>query len=201
LAQSVQYGVGITLDPTLGVDQKRDDIGILRAAPGGGDHGRIQPASRLEDTRRIDENDLGRSMGDNAAHQCARRLHLVRDNGNLGADKLVDQRRLAGVRSADEGYEARARFGRRIVGRVTSIGHAAPSPVSHTPSLLSIAAAAASSAALRVPPVAFAGAEPDTCTETVKRGCWSGPSRRSMTYSGRPAPIRATHACSADLGF
>ena len=42
-----------------------------------------------------------------AAHERPRRLHLARDDRDLGADERVDQGRLAGVRRADEGDEAR----------------------------------------------------------------------------------------------
>ena len=101
--------------PLAGVDQQRHDIGVARPAPGGIDHRPVEPALRLEDAGRVDEDDLRAAVrpdhGD-AAHDRARRLHLVADDGDLGADQPVDQRRLAGVGRADQRDEAAARRGR-----------------------------------------------------------------------------------------
>ena len=62
-----------------------------------------------ENAGRIDEDDLRRAFQRNAAHQRARRLHLARDDRHLGADKLVEQRRFAGVGRADQRDEAATR--------------------------------------------------------------------------------------------
>ena len=43
------------------VDQQHDDVGIPGAAPGGVDHGAVEPAPRLEDAGRVDEDDLASS--------------------------------------------------------------------------------------------------------------------------------------------
>ena len=98
--------IGVALDAALGVDQHQDDIGILGAAPGGRHHRRVEPAARLEDAGRVDEDDLRIVVRGDAAHDGARRLHLVGDDRDLRADQLVDQRRLAGVRRADQRDEA-----------------------------------------------------------------------------------------------
>ena len=69
---------------------------------------RSSAAPRLEDARRVDEHDLRVVVRGDAAHDGARRLHLVRDDRHLGADQPVDQRRLAGVGRADQRDEAGA---------------------------------------------------------------------------------------------
>ena len=46
----------VVLHAFVRVDQKRDDIGVLRAAPGAADHGAVEPAARRENSRRIDED-------------------------------------------------------------------------------------------------------------------------------------------------
>ena len=122
----VEHRIGVALDAALGIDQHQDDIGVLGAAPGGRHHRRVEPAPRLEDARRVDEDDLRIVVRGDAAHDGARRLHLVGDDRHFRADQLVHQRRLAGVRRADQRDEAgasgaRARLG-GFVGR-----HAAPS--------------------------------------------------------------------------
>ena len=43
-----------------GIDHKQDGVGLGGALPGGIDHRLIEPAPRREDSRRIDEDDLGR---------------------------------------------------------------------------------------------------------------------------------------------
>ena len=91
------------------VDQQADDVGVARPAPGGRDHGAVEPALRRENARRIDEDDLRRAFERDAAHQGARRLHLARDDRDFGADQLVEQRRFAGVGRADQGDEAATR--------------------------------------------------------------------------------------------
>ena len=88
--------------------RQRHNIGILGAAPGGRHHRFIELAPRAENARRIDENDLGIVMHGNAANDRARRLHLVGDDGNLGADQLVHQGRFAGIGRTDQGDKSGA---------------------------------------------------------------------------------------------
>ena len=45
-----------------GVDQVDDDVGVLGPAPGGADHGAVEPAARLEDAGRVDQHDLGLAL-------------------------------------------------------------------------------------------------------------------------------------------
>ena len=100
---------------------------------------------RLEDAGRVDEDDLRVVVDGDAAHDGARRLHLVGDDRHLGADQLVDQRRLAGIGRADQGDEAGA-------GRQASRASASSSVMTprflrlQTPSRSRIAVAAACSA-------------------------------------------------------
>ena len=77
-------------------------------APGPGrfDHGAVEPAARLEDAGRVDQHQLRIAPHGDAAHRHARRLHLVADDGDLGAHERIDQGGLARIRRADHGDEA-----------------------------------------------------------------------------------------------
>jgi len=103
----------LRVDAASCIDQQADHIRIRRTAPGGGDHRPVEPPARLEDARRIDEDDLRLPGHGDAAHQCAGGLHLARDDRDLGADKLVQECRLAGIRRADQGDETSAGGGVR----------------------------------------------------------------------------------------
>ena len=109
----VEDRLDLRIDAAPGVDEQADDVGVGRPAPGGGDHGAVEPALRREDAGGVDQHDLRRALHGDAAHQGAGGLHLVGDDRHLGADQRVDQRRLAGVRRADQGDEAAARRGGR----------------------------------------------------------------------------------------
>ena len=106
----VQDALDLLVQPLGRIDQQGDDVGIAGAAPGRVDHGPVEAAARSEDAGRIDEHQLARALDGDAAHRHARRLHLVADDADLGADQGVDQRRLAGVGRADDGDEAEAGF-------------------------------------------------------------------------------------------
>ena len=93
------------------VDHDADQIGFVRAAPGGRHHGAVEAALGREDARRIDEDNLRLAIDGDATDERARRLHLVRDDGDLGADERVQQRRLAGIGSADQRNKAAAGVG------------------------------------------------------------------------------------------
>ena len=83
-------------------------IGVARPAPGRVHHRPVEPPPRREDAGRVDEHELACALDGDAAQRHARRLHLVADDRDLGADQRVDQRRLAGVGRADHGDEAAA---------------------------------------------------------------------------------------------
>ncbi len=90
------------------VDQQRERVGVGRGAPGGGDHRPVEPPLRRKQSGRVDEHDLRLALGDDAAHDRARRLGLAGDDRDLFADERVDQGRLAGVGRADQRDEAAA---------------------------------------------------------------------------------------------
>ena len=92
------------------IDEQRDDVGVGRARERARHHGAVEPALGREDAGRVDEDDLRRAFDGDAAHERARRLRLARDDRHLGADELIEQRRLAGVGRADERGEAAARL-------------------------------------------------------------------------------------------
>ena len=56
------------LRPLDGIDHQGDQVGVLRAAPGGGDHGAVEPALGLEDAGRVGEQDLRLAL-DRDPHQ------------------------------------------------------------------------------------------------------------------------------------
>ena len=177
VAEPGKQRLRLLVDALAGVDQQRHDIGVARPAPGGIDHGPVEPALRLEDAGRVDKDDL-RAAGrgpdhGNAAHHRARRLHLVADDGNLGADQPVDQGRLAGVGRADERHEAAAR--RR---RARPAAHRV---AGHTPSRNRTAVAAACSASRRLRPSPRPGSSAPMRTVMTKVGAWSGPLRSAIS--------------------
>ena len=65
----------------------------------------LQPATRREETGRIAQNALGLSIQTDAPHGKARGLDLLGDDGDLGADQTIDQRRLARIGRSDNGDE------------------------------------------------------------------------------------------------
>ncbi|MNQ88731.1 hypothetical protein D3C85_1040120 [compost metagenome] len=103
----------------LGVDQVNHHVGVLRPAPGRGDHGAVQTAARRKDAGRVHQNDLGVALDGDAAHGKARGLDLLRDDRDLGARQPVHQRRLAGVGRANDGGEARVLVGVEGLGQIT----------------------------------------------------------------------------------
>ena len=125
--------LGLLVDPLLGVDQQRHDVGVVRAAPGGRHHRAVEPAPRREDARRVHQHELRVADDRDAAHQRARGLHLAADDRDLGADQRVGQRRLAGVRRADQRDEAAAPSSGGDVHRVSrsAIRVCTPSRVEH----------------------------------------------------------------------
>ena len=95
----------------LRIDGQQHDIGIGGAAPGGLDHRAVEPALWREDAGRVDEDELRLAAHGDAAHRHARGLHLLGDDGDLLADRGVDQRGLAGIGRAQHGDEPATRTG------------------------------------------------------------------------------------------
>ena len=62
---------------------------------------------RLVDARRIEEDDLTFVVRMDAEDAVARRLGLIGDNRDFVFDDMVDERRLADIRAADDGDEPR----------------------------------------------------------------------------------------------
>src|SRR6185437_10532011 len=121
----------------------------------------LEAALGCEDAGRVDEDELRLVLDDDAEDARARRLHLGRDDRHLGADELVDERRLAGIGGADQGLIAAARRLGRAHDRASTAASAA--------------AAAAASAARFDEPLAVAGASPSTVTVMVKVRRCAGP--------------------------
>ena len=85
--------------PLRASTMSRRDRRPRRRAKRARDHRAVEPALGRENAGRVDEDDLRLALDRDAAHLRARRLHLARDDRDLGADERVDQRRLAGVRA------------------------------------------------------------------------------------------------------
>jgi len=98
----------IVIDTVRRIDHQYDRVRVLSPAPGRIDHGPVEPALGIEDAGRIDEHELAFAFERNAAHRHPRRLHLVRDDRDLGADDGVDERRLAGIGRTQHGDEPAA---------------------------------------------------------------------------------------------
>ena len=128
-------------------------------APGRRDHRPVEPPLRLENARRIDQQDLRFAMDRDAHQPRARRLRLGADDRDLLPDQRIDQRRLARIGRADHRDKARA-------GRSFNCSSSA-------------AAAAVSASCLLIlrPPPRQAGTE----TRTVKLGAWWAPVRATSS--------------------
>ncbi len=150
---------------------------------------------RREDARRVDQDDLRVAVDGDAAHQRARRLHLVRDDGDLGADQRVEQRRLAGVGRADQRDETAARIGRRTGVCASVVLLQRSSTLSSFDALAGRASPPrrACSAARLEPPSPSAGGRSGNSTATRNSGSWCGPVRVQFLAIGRrrqPARLR-----------
>ena len=160
LGELAEDRFGLVIEPSLGVDQQARRCRHRAPGPRGRHHGAVEPAARRENPRRIDEHKLRLARDRDAAHQRARGLHLRRDDRDLAAGQRVGQRRLAGVRRADQRDEAAA----RLPVFQPSLRSAC------TPSRSSMAAAAACSAARLDRPMPSAGSRSGNPTVTAKLG-------------------------------
>ena len=112
LGEPVEDGPHRVGQPGAAVHDQQGQVGVLRPAPGGGDHGAVEPPARREDAGRVHQHDLRRAPHHHGADAEARGLRLGRDDRHLGAGERVDERGLAGVRRAHHGDQAAARFRR-----------------------------------------------------------------------------------------
>ena len=142
--------------PRPGVDHEHDQVGIARALPRGCDHRAIEPATRIEDAGRIDQQQLCLAFDRDPHQPHPRRLRLGADDRDLLADQRVDQRRLARIGGADHRHEAAAFRHFNCPNNVR---------------------AASVSASCFDEPVPSASARPGIATSTVKVGAWCGPAR------------------------
>jgi hypothetical protein len=117
--RSTLLSLFVLLQALVRVDKDSDDVGVLRAAPGAADHGAVEPAAWGKDAGRINKNELRHALDGDAADERAGGLHFRRDDGDLGADERVEQRRLAGIRRADQ----RNKAAMRVRGRCLSHWH------------------------------------------------------------------------------
>ncbi len=88
------------------IDHQQHRVGLLRAFPGGGDHGAVEAAAGLEDAGRVGKDDLHLARQGNAHQAGTGGLRLGRGDGHLLADERVDQRGLACIWRADHGDES-----------------------------------------------------------------------------------------------
>ena len=102
LCEAVENAPRVVVDAARSVDQQHGFVGILGARPGRRHHRPVEPPSRRENPGRVDKDDLRRAFDRDAEQPVARRLRLGRDDRQLVADEPVEQRRLAGIRRADQ---------------------------------------------------------------------------------------------------
>ena len=152
LFETGDNALDVAFYPCRGVDHQQDRVGVLGAGPGGRDHRPVEPAPRLEDAGRVDQQDLRGSVNRDAHQPRPRGLRLGADDRDLLADQRIDQGRLAGVGRADHGDEA---------GAGACFAHC---------SCARSASAAAVSASCLDEPSAWASPTPGIETLTVNRG-------------------------------
>ena len=92
----------------LAVDDHRDQVRALRAAPGSLHHGAVQPALGREDAGRIDQHQLRVALDRDAHHAGAGGLRLGTGDRHLLPHKRIHQRGLARIGRADYGNDAAA---------------------------------------------------------------------------------------------
>ena len=170
LGQPFEDGVGFLVEPFARVDQHAGKIGLMRAAPGAGHHGAIEPPARRKNSRRVDKDQLRDPAHRDAADQRARGLNFARDDRDFRADQCVEQSRLAGIGRADQRDKAAARSRLRAKCQASSLSAA-------TPTRSSMAAAADCSAARLDEPTPSAGGRSGSTTATRNLGLWCGPVR------------------------
>ena len=89
----------------MGIDKMHDSVGVFGTIPSRAHHSPVQTTARRKDTRRIDQNNLRLTVHTDTAHGKARGLDLLGDDGDLGANQTIDQRRLARIGRSNNGDE------------------------------------------------------------------------------------------------
>ena len=97
-----------------GINQKRDDINIVQLEQRALVELGSQAVLGLMNTRGIDKDQLVAGTVDDGAHAAAGRLGHRRSDGDLLAIAGVEQRRLAGVGTTDQGHKAAAETGLHV---------------------------------------------------------------------------------------
>ena len=90
----------------LAIDDQRDQIGILGAAPCRLHHRTVEPPLGREDAGRIDQHELRLALYRHAEHTGARRLRLGAGDRDLLPHQRVDEGGLARIGRAENGNEA-----------------------------------------------------------------------------------------------
>ena len=89
------------------IDHQAQHIDFGDGLHGGIHHPHVHAMQRPVNARRVEEHHLRIGIVAYAKNARARRLRLVGHNGQLLANQLVQQRRLAGIGAANEGDETR----------------------------------------------------------------------------------------------
>ena len=156
LGQRLDQRLDALGQPRFRIDDQCDHVRILGTAPRRRDHRAIEPAARIEDAGRVDQQDLALAL-DRDAHQAdAGGLRLRADDRDLLPDERVDEGGLAGIGRADHGDEA--------------------ATLGHFNSFNRLRAASVSASCLELP-LPSALARPGIETVMVKTGAWWGPPR------------------------
>src|ERR1700691_1852278 len=88
------------------VHHQEQQVALAESAAHGVDHALGQERIGLMDAGGVEEDDLGIRKGEHALDGRAGGLGLVGDDGDLGADDLVQQRGFTGVGAAENGNKA-----------------------------------------------------------------------------------------------
>ena len=89
-----------------GVDDQGDDVDLAERGHRDVDHAHVEAMQGAMHARGVDVDNLPVGTGVGADDPVARRLRLVGDDRQLGADEPVEQGRLTGVGPADQGDES-----------------------------------------------------------------------------------------------
>ncbi len=187
-----QDRIGFLVEAGARIQQHAHQIGIVRAAPRGRDHGAVQPSLGREDPRRVDQDDLRLIFHDNAANQRPRGLHLARHDRDLGADQRIDQRRFSDIGCADQGHETAARRG-GMVGRLSHhCCRSARLPVSTSP--MPRASPPRACCRRRLRPASGPAIRPTRGIADRDAGRCARPRDRPVSAGPAPAPIPAARS-------